>query len=363
MTAGAGSQDPTTGTRRPGPARPQAPRGPATRRPVPPERYAAVLLGTLLAGCVLAALPHGTALAHLPGGIQLTALRGLVAVGSVLVGAGAALVWWLLRRRGRRAEVAAVLAVGLALLAATDVAVLGLRGTAGLSGADPEPVVPGDGRLVVLALNTQGNLRAADLARFVAARHADLVILPETSAPTARATAAALAERGLDYQVLAETLSGGTNPTTSLLVGPRMGTYRVADLGPAASFTAESPDGPPLTAVHTRAPVDLDPAWWSRSTAWAARSCADRPGAIVAGDFNATLDHTPLRDLGRCVDAAAESGAAGVGTWPSSLPRALGAPIDHVLVDGDVWRVLRARVLEPPRGTDHRAIEAVIERR
>jgi endonuclease/exonuclease/phosphatase (EEP) superfamily protein YafD len=329
-----------------------------------PWRLAAALVAPVLVGTAVA-VPWLHRLVSVPLAVQAVALRGVVAVGAAVAATAVAAAWLALRRPGRRVPtVLAALAAGLAALALTNVAVLGVRGTAGLSGSDPAPVTTADGQLVILALNTQGNLRSTELAPFIAARHADLVMLPETNERTARATAAELADRGLEYQVLVEQLSGGSHPDTALLVGPRVGgTYRVAATGPAASFTASSDAGPPLTAVHTRAPVDLDPAWWSGSTAWAVESCAGRRGAIVAGDFNATLDHVPFRGLGRCVDAAEASGAAGVGTWPSALPRALAAPIDHVLVDGDVWRVLRARVLEPPRGTDHRALEAVIAAR
>ncbi|KTR93270.1 hypothetical protein NS220_13200, partial [Microbacterium testaceum] len=90
---------------------------------------------------------------------------------------------------------------------------------------------------------------------------------------------------------------------------------------------------------------------------------------ILAGDLNSTLDH--LAGLGRdggtvgeCRDAAAEAGAAAVGTWPVRLPTGLAAPIDHVLV-GSAWEVrgFEVRTDFDDAGSDHRPIVATLSRR
>jgi endonuclease/exonuclease/phosphatase (EEP) superfamily protein YafD len=54
-----------------------------------------------------------------------------------------------------------------------------------------------------------------------------------------------------------------------------------------------------------------------------------------------------------------ESGSAAVGTWPTSLPALVGAPIDHVLASTD-WSVTGIEVLETmdASGSDHRPIVA-----
>ncbi len=86
----------------------------------------------------------------------------------------------------------------------------------------------------------------------------------------------------------------------------------------------------------------------------------------MAGDFNATLDHFARFSVGgahfgECRDAAALTGNAAVGTWPTDLPALLGTPIDHVLSTPN-WRVSGARVLDAP-GSDHRALLAQLSRR
>jgi endonuclease/exonuclease/phosphatase family metal-dependent hydrolase len=84
---------------------------------------------------------------------------------------------------------------------------------------------------------------------------------------------------------------------------------------------------------------------------------------ILAGDFNATLDHAELRRILRTGyrDAAAEVGAGLVPTWPYFGRRAAVTPkvtIDHVLVDGGIG-VRDFSTVAVPR-TDHRAIVATL---
>ncbi len=308
---------------------------------------------------VLAAWPQAFGLAGAPLVAQAIALRGPMAV-AALLGAVLAVAARAVARRGglgRLRTVATSVAVWCLVVAAAHLMVLALRGTAGFGAQIPSPA-PAD-LTVVLAFNTQGQVSARQIADLVAARGADVVALPETSPDTAERTASLLAEQGHDYQVLAEVLSGGNNPATAMLVSRSMGRYEVTERGPAATFVA-SGTGPPLTVVHTRAPVDLGLGGWSASTSAAVAACPARPGGIVAGDFNATVDHPAFGELGGCVDAATIAGRAGVATWPSFTPRWFGAPIDHVLVDPRSWTVVRAAVLDGPGGSDHRPLEAVL---
>lgn len=84
---------------------------------------------------------------------------------------------------------------------------------------------------------------------------------------------------------------------------------------------------------------------------------------MVAGDFNATLDHAVMRELGGCADAAVQGGVGGLATWPTSTRTALfGATIDHVLVDAVTWRTRWAEVVQVA-GSDHRALVVELEGR
>ena len=85
---------------------------------------------------------------------------------------------------------------------------------------------------------------------------------------------------------------------------------------------------------------------------------ADAGGpAVLAGDFNATLDHRAFRSLldRGWTDAADAVGEGLRPTWPVGR-RILGLTIDHVLVGGGI-RVRAVHVHEIP-GSDHRAVVA-----
>jgi endonuclease/exonuclease/phosphatase (EEP) superfamily protein YafD len=83
---------------------------------------------------------------------------------------------------------------------------------------------------------------------------------------------------------------------------------------------------------------------------------------LLAGDFNATLDHQELRRLlgdGGYVDAADAVGAGYHTTWPAGRGFPPEITIDHVLVDPRV-RVADLSVHLVPH-SDHRAVIATLE--
>ncbi|WP_082310582.1 endonuclease/exonuclease/phosphatase family protein [Nonomuraea sp. SBT364] len=79
---------------------------------------------------------------------------------------------------------------------------------------------------------------------------------------------------------------------------------------------------------------------------------------ILAGDFNATLDHAPMRRLlaRGYKDAADQVGAGLIPTWPTNRRIPPIITIDHVLVDERVG--VRAVSVHDVPGTDHRAVFA-----
>lgn len=329
-------------------------RAPGLRRPGRPWH----VTGALIAGLVVLALvvPGLLGLDGVTPFAQAVALRGPVSLALV------ALAVLLVVLPGRRVTwpAAAVLLAG----AAVGTGVLLERGTSGVLGTDA-PAVAHPTALVVLVLNTQGSAPPDDVARLVVERQADVVVLPETRSRDAARVAAASAAAGLRFQVLADDgLGRSATGATALLVAEGLGRYEVTGRqgGTLAGFTATG-RGPAISAVHPLPPLPGSTAAWHEEGAVAVATCESTPGAIVAGDFNTTPDHPAFTGLDRCVLATVEGDAGGVGTWPAALPRALGAPIDHVLVDAGAWRVVRAAVLEPPPGTDHRAVEVVLRSR
>ena len=86
----------------------------------------------------------------------------------------------------------------------------------------------------------------------------------------------------------------------------------------------------------------------------------DETVKILAGDFNATLDHAELRRvIGRGYEDAADTVGAGLhATWPANRRIPPPVTIDHVLVDERAG-VRSLRVI-PLAGSDHRAVLAEI---
>ena len=82
------------------------------------------------------------------------------------------------------------------------------------------------------------------------------------------------------------------------------------------------------------------------------------PPRVLAGDFNATLDHAELRRLldRGYRDAAEQAGVALRPTWPAGRTLPPTVTIDHVLADPRI-RVISARSVAIP-GSDHRGVLA-----
>jgi endonuclease/exonuclease/phosphatase (EEP) superfamily protein YafD len=111
-----------------------------------------------------------------------------------------------------------------------------------------------------------------------------------------------------------------------------------------------------IVAVHPISP-DVDTPQWEREIKDLSRAAGEHGLRILAGDFNATLDHAAFRTvLSRGYnDAAEERGEALAPTWPSSSPV---VTIDHVVVDNRA-AVLDYRVFDVA-GSDHRAVFAEV---
>ncbi len=127
--------------------------------------------------------------------------------------------------------------------------------------------------------------------------------------------------------------------------------------------TVHVPGAKPLefVSVHTRAPVlPSDNADWAKSMAQEPH--ATRKGAVrlLAGDFNATLDHARLRTLidTGYVDIASQLGDGLVTTWPYDDRRLPRITLDHFLADPRIGAVSFGAALVP--GSDHRTIYAVV---
>ncbi|MGZ0710477.1 endonuclease/exonuclease/phosphatase family protein (plasmid) [Coraliomargarita sp. W4R53] len=266
-----------------------------------------------------------------------------------------------------------VLVFGVASLASG--AILLARGGTGTE-ALPEKT---DSSIRVMTWNTAGSATPPEaVAKIAVAMDADIVALPETTIETGEAVAIAMRE--LDHPMWAHhTEYGDTGwdaSSTTLLISPSLGDYSIIESSvdgktntstlPSAVAMPNSGVGPTVVVAHAVAPREAYMDSWRSDLQWLADQCAEQ-NVIMAGDFNATVDHfsglgTNGGDLGDCHDSAIETGNGAVGTWPTSIPALAGAPIDHVMVSSQ-WTATGSVVLRSldGSGSDHRPLIVQLE--
>jgi len=318
---------------------------------------------------------------------QVVSLRGMTTV-AALVAVVALTLFAMLGRSFRRfGSALALLALAFAL---TNVAVLATRGIGNPSFSTKSAAAKSATELTVLSWNTLGDAPGAQtIATLALDSGADVVSLPETTEATADAVARLMQSAG--HPMAVHSIAFGQVAkarSTSLLIGTKLGEYRI-DTGTGSTsqlptVVAKPADGsgPTIMAVHVVAPIPGEFAHWRTDLGWLASACAGT-NTIMAGDFNATIDHfvglggapgtatdnrataggAAARILGNCTDAAVASKNAAVGTWPTSLPAIFGAPIDHIMATPD-WKVTGMRVVEnlDTAGSDHRPIVVQLRR-
>jgi endonuclease/exonuclease/phosphatase (EEP) superfamily protein YafD len=332
----------------PGTAVPR-PASPARARPrrVPFHLVAAGLVGVAAA----MTLPDLVLLDRVTPFAQLVALRPYVLAGVaalVLVLAGLSL-------RHRRLIPAAsalmvVLSVGTAMVVP--------RTQAG-------PLPSGGRALTVLTFNTlNGSADVGEVAALVRGERPDLVALIEAGTAY-RDRLAPLVEplgfrtftaAGMDGDGDVEDLHGVT-----ALVADHLGPV-TSDADMSAPFPSIRVEGSGLGAVrfvahHAVAPRLGDVDQWRSDLDKLSRYCAGNTPAIIAGDFNATLDHSALRAaIAGCSDAASQRGQGLAPTWPTWAPDWFGPQIDHVFATDPI--TAEYFTTREVTGSDHRAVLA-----
>jgi len=299
---------------------------------------------------------------RLPIAAQVVSLRGAaVAVGLLLV---VTLFFVAVTVPALRRICAALGLVALVFVTASAI-VLATRGL-----GDNSFQTKGEADITVLSWNTLGDAPGAEaIANLALETGADIVALPETTGETAIEVARIMKEGGhpmwvhtFAYDRISKARS------TSLLTSVDLGDYRVntdhrtTNVLPSVVATPLDGTGPTIIAVHAVAPIPSELNHWKLDLTWLMRACSG-DDVIMAGDFNSTIDHfaglagTGGATIGNCVDAATVTGNAAVGTWPSTFPAIVGAPIDHVMATPN-WRVTGMRVVGTldGAGSDHRPI-------
>jgi endonuclease/exonuclease/phosphatase (EEP) superfamily protein YafD len=230
----------------------------------------------------------------------------------------------------------------------------------------PDPA-PGALTLRVLTLNVLGGSADPDAVVRAVERHQVGVLVVQELTP---GMVHRLADSGLDTRLPYRHLGPRPGPHGTGL----WARWPLAPLPPVPGLVSEAPrariepvDGWPVTVtgVHPRPPVRRNVRRWQQELAAIRSALVDTDGQqVVAGDFNASRDHRPFRDLLAagfldCADAARRRPWPGF-TWPAGrwIPSVM--RLDHVLVSRDGAAVRESRIIRIP-STDHRGVLAVIQ--
>ncbi|MBE1487738.1 endonuclease/exonuclease/phosphatase family protein [Plantactinospora soyae] len=228
-----------------------------------------------------------------------------------------------------------------------------------------EPPVAGGPTLRVLTANLLAGAAEPDaVVALVRTHRVDLLAVQEFT-PDAEAALDRLGLAGLLPYRQANAESGTTGSALySRLPLRDTGTRRNGG-GFSQAYGTVRPDAGPavlVESVHPMAPATLSSlSAWHDDLRTQPSATPAGPLRILAGDFNATLDHAELRrllDTGYA-DSAASVGAGLTGTWgPYDGDPIPPVVIDHVLVDRRI--AVRRVAVFPLPGSDHRPVLAEV---
>jgi endonuclease/exonuclease/phosphatase (EEP) superfamily protein YafD len=256
----------------------------------------------------------------------------------------------------------------LLLRGAGPAAAAGVAGAALTAAVGPravphrQPPAAGPVLRVLTANLFAGRAGARAVVELVGRKHADVLFVQElTGDAEARLEQAGLGDL-LPYRVT-EPVPYGTRGSIYARYPLRGGPPAAPPSAARCTARLDLPSGQfvQLACIHAAPPR---PPWSPGATArWRGQlSALAVPGEgprILAGDFNATLDHAQFRRLLRCgyADAASQAGHGLSATWgPQPGRRLTLLAIDHVLIDGSCAVLTTSAHWLP--GSDHRALYA-----
>ncbi|MBO2451579.1 endonuclease/exonuclease/phosphatase family protein [Actinomadura barringtoniae] len=210
-------------------------------------------------------------------------------------------------------------------------------------------------RLRVLASNVSGGQAdAVSLVKLVRELHPDVLTIQELTREEAQRLDQAGLRSFLPHSVDRSAPAQGSGIYSRLPLTEQP----MIELGGFRQARATI-NGVEIVSVHPCSPSDVhDTPCWSQGLRALPR--AGGPLRVLAGDFNSTLDHPPLRHLlsSGYRDAADVKGQGLRPTWPQRFWNVPPFTLDHVLADHRI-AVEDFKVL-PLTGTDHHPVFAAL---
>jgi endonuclease/exonuclease/phosphatase (EEP) superfamily protein YafD len=299
----------------------------------------------LVSGCRLVGGAAWTPLPQLAAFAPWTILGWILALMLLL----SARWWW-------------IAVVVLVLLVVQVTWVLPIRGAQAAAGARPGAVA-----VRVLTINVHvGGADLTEILRLVDQEHVDLLIVQEALSETVDDLSAGLGK------TLPHLLPSDPNRPAGTVIWSR---WPISSLGPSLGVGGEIsrsllrvPGAVPVTVtgVHTISPGRGRIEGWNRDLQSLVRASTETAGPqLMLGDFNASRDHGPFREL---LGTGLVDGAETVrtppwrgATWPANKSRMpVAVRLDHVLVTPTSIGVRAVRLVSVA-GTDHRGVLADLE--
>ncbi len=227
--------------------------------------------------------------------------------------------------------------------------------------SEEQPQAEGDHVRIMTANLRLGHGDARTIVDLVRAQQVDVLALPELTPDAVSALDRAGLADALPYRVF-DARPGGDGSGIAAKVPLRQIILIESSILSQPSVVVDRPgnDDFEVTAVHIQPPLEAeDVNTWRRELAQLPQATPRERVRVLAGDFNASLDHAAFRaivDRGYS-DAGEETGEGMTPTW-ADWP--LGPPltIDHILAD--VRCAISSYAVFDLPGSDHNAIMAEI---
>ena len=327
------------------------------------------VLALIVAG-VLAAIHFAPQLGlqQLVGVSQALAMRNLVTVGVLAFSIVLLMVWAFTRAK---TLLISLVCFGFVALSAVVMFQHGIATTVAAKSTPKSDEQTGtQADLRILSWNTnQGSVDAAEVADAAESLSANVIALPETSPELAAGIVESLESLGRQFTLVTGPDEEGISEQSSLLLDASLGDYELvpddSQVIPAGLIADPvDQDMPRIVVAHAQQPglSDEQAQIWRDHLAWYSSLCTSDT-TVIAGDFNATVENLTDGQLGSCRNVAVELGAGSAGTWPTTLPAWLGAPIDQFYA-GEAWTPTRFSVLtsRSDAGSDHRPVFTTLQR-
>lgn len=227
--------------------------------------------------------------------------------------------------------------------------------------AEEQPAAKGPHLRIMTANLRVGQADPRTLVDLVRRHKVDVLTMPELT-PTAVSAldSAGLAEL-LPHRVFDAQPGGSGSGIASNLPLRQIVLVEESTLSqPSAVVDLPGNDDLEVTAVHVRPPLtDESARTWRTELANLPEATTDKRPRILAGDFNATLDHAAFRDLvdHGYADAGEETGEGLTTTW-SSWPTGPPMTLDHIVTD--VRCAISSYAVFDLPNSDHSAVMAEV---